>query len=172
MNQAGAFCVQARSDFNVFLRLEAQARDDVPECHPLHYLQMAGEKLAKAIIAAENKDPTHTHLGLTTVLQSLRRREVGRALGYQDFNVYQKALDSHKRIMREVEKLHSTSGGPDNVEYPWETRDAGLRPVWVAPARHTFGTLKKLSNRKLINDLRLLLDRLPGLYPRVGATQA
>ena len=167
MNQAGAFHVQAESDFRIFLHLKAQTREEVPECHPLHYLQMAGEKLAKAILAAENKDPTYTHRGLTAVLQSLRRREVGRALGYRDFNVYQKALDSHKKLMREIEALHSTRGGP-NVEYPWHARDAVRQVVWIAPARYqTFGTLKKLSNGKLINDLRLLLSRLPALYPQV-----
>lgn len=169
MNQAEAYYAQAESDFRVFLQLEAQPRDLVPECHPLHYLQMAAEKLTKAILAAEGRDPTHSHLGLTAVLQSLRRQEVGRALGLPDFKSYQRMLDSQKKLMREVEDLHSTRGGPENVEYPWETREATSAVGWSAPAYHTFGTLSKIdrSNRKLVKLLHLLLSRLPVLYPQV-----
>jgi hypothetical protein len=40
-----AFLTQARSDWQVFEHLYDS---DFPECHALHYLQMATEKLAKA----------------------------------------------------------------------------------------------------------------------------
>ena len=51
MTQEDAFIRQARSDYSVFERLRAESRSDVPECHVLHYFQMATEKLAKAVLA-------------------------------------------------------------------------------------------------------------------------
>jgi hypothetical protein len=40
---AAAYLQQGRSDFDIYKKLV-----DVPECHRLHYLQMACEKIAKA----------------------------------------------------------------------------------------------------------------------------
>lgn len=41
-----------RSDFAVYQHLIALDRADVPECHPLHYLPMADEKVSKAAFGA------------------------------------------------------------------------------------------------------------------------
>ena len=51
MTEHEAYLRQARSDFGVFQLLLEQDRDMVPACHPLHYLQMSTEKLAKAKLA-------------------------------------------------------------------------------------------------------------------------
>jgi hypothetical protein len=52
MTEQAAFLAQASSDFRVFQILLSLDRVEVPACHPPHYLQMATEKLAKAIMVA------------------------------------------------------------------------------------------------------------------------
>lgn len=52
MTEQEAFLAQASSDYEVFRILLDFDRADVPACHPLHYLQMSTEKLAKAAMLA------------------------------------------------------------------------------------------------------------------------
>jgi hypothetical protein len=52
MTEYEALHRQAESDLALFQLLSDEARDGVPECHPLHSLQMATEKITKAALGA------------------------------------------------------------------------------------------------------------------------
>ena len=59
---------QAKSDHAVFVLLR---RAGVPECHMLHYLQMAAEKISKAYLWRSGTAPPRSHIGLMPFLQAL-----------------------------------------------------------------------------------------------------
>ena len=61
------FLVQARTDFAVFELLRRQS--DLPECHALHYLQMATELLGKAH-AWKHGPRTNTHRAFVGFLRA------------------------------------------------------------------------------------------------------
>src|SRR5436190_10987546 len=86
MNQAQRLWVQqARSDLAVFRELR---RTGVHECHLLHYLQMATEKLSKAYLWRSGKAPPRSHTGLIRFLKALLDRRpaelawIAKALGF------------------------------------------------------------------------------------------
>ena len=73
-----AFLEQARSDFAMFdLLNEAK----VPQCHVLHYLQMATEKLAKALSLSPRSQeaPPFTHAILVVQMQMIHQNRYLRA---------------------------------------------------------------------------------------------
>ena len=78
MNEAqGLWWTEAMSDLSIFVQLR---RDGVHECHLLHYLQMATEKLSKAYLWRSGHPPPRSHTGFVRFLTALldRRREQGR----------------------------------------------------------------------------------------------
>ena len=170
---------QARSDFQVFELLQDRHRNEVPECHPLHYLQMVTEKLAKAAFIALGAPvgDRHSHIAFSLVPQHLCRRDVARALGWEDFRRYQAFLRWAAPLFREIDELHPgvgpqhPGGGPQegpNVEYPWRTPGAAGDALWKAPADHTFGLLEKLrrdpNGAALLQFVRTLLDRFDVVF--------
>ena len=82
MNWTSAFARQAQSDFLARDQLLVNPR--LPECHQLHYLQMAFEKLAKAHLIAAGSDPSdiqssHAYVAKVVpqiVRESLAHRQV------------------------------------------------------------------------------------------------
>jgi len=72
---ATGFLDQSRSDWAVFRKLYQD--EDVPLCHPLHYLQMACEKLAKAhrlqSTAADVAGLLERHVGFVRFVRSYLR---------------------------------------------------------------------------------------------------
>src|SRR5215208_5917868 len=62
---------QAKSDHGVFVMLRKQG---VHECHLLHYLQMATEKLAKAYLWRSGVAPPPSHVGFPRFLRALMTR--------------------------------------------------------------------------------------------------
>ncbi len=80
------FLVQARSDYDVFRLLREQPRARVPECHPLHYLQMSTEKLGKAWDWGRGQGSL-SHKALVAFLESLEStRSAQRILRYAGKN--------------------------------------------------------------------------------------
>jgi hypothetical protein len=76
-----AYLVQARSDYAVLRGLGLQNAD---YCHRLHYLQMASEKLAKAMLTAPGDDQAApiSHVMFVRMLQVLKGRpEIRRQMG-------------------------------------------------------------------------------------------
>ena len=134
--QAG-LVLQAGSDLDAH---EALRETDLPGCHHLHLLQMATEKLAKAI--SLNSSPTgfgRTHVAFSKVTGALRvHSPLAGRLGWSVAK-YQHFRERAHRLMRAIEELHPqvpTDGVPDgpNVEYPWERPDGS----WMAPASFRF----------------------------------
>src|SRR5258708_6753972 len=85
MNQAQRlWWQQAQSD----LQLLNQFSGSVHQCHRLHYLQMATEKLSKAYLWRSGKSPPRSHVGFVRFLKALLDRRssdlvrISRPLGY------------------------------------------------------------------------------------------
>jgi hypothetical protein len=180
MEAREAFLRQARSDFAVFELLRDQPRERVPECHPLHYLQMATEKLAKAAFLALGMPlgRTYTHVAFSVVPHHLRRPDVARALGWRDFHRYEEFLRRSQPYFRAIDELNPSvgaqapAGGPNegpNVEYPWRGRNAVGGIVWHSPADHSFGLLVTLHREpggvQVMRFARGLLDRFEAIFP-------
>ena len=179
MTRAEAYLDQATSDFGVFRLLTDQSRQQVPECHPLHYLQMATEKLAKAAyLALEMEDfDFYSHVAFSTLRHHLSRRDIARSLGYKDFRTYQAFLRRTAPLHRRVDELHPGVGpqradggareGP-NVEYPWRGRRADESMDWQVPAEHDFGLLRTLRDgdgHQMLLFVQRLLDRFHAVFP-------
>jgi hypothetical protein len=159
-----AWLAQARSDFRVFELLLQQDREHVEECHPLHYLQMATEKLAKAFDAARAGRPDESsHVAFMKFTNALERRDLARRLGWRDFKSFKALLRRIRPLCRQIEELHPDVGSPrsggrkdgPNVEYPWRLPGADPQ-AWQAPAFYRFGII----NRLHATQLKILLEKL------------
>ena len=181
MTEADAFHQQAKSDFEVFELLLGFPRDEVAECHPLHYLQMATEKVAKAAFCALGVEGRErfSHVAFSSIRHHLGRRDVARALGYADFRAYLRFLNRSAPVHREFDELNPSvgpqleGGGPKegpNVEYPWRGRDERSRWTWHAPATHSFELLDRLQRSgdaaQVLGLVRLLIQRFHAVFPR------
>ena len=128
---------QARSDWAVLKRLSGK----VETCHTLHYLQMATEKLAKALLTSPcGADPAPpTHVIFVRMLQVLKARpEIRVRLGYGDAaQAFRKYIDSLLDYAGRIERLAPDQAGFDhpNPEYPW--LDKPKRQV-LAPCEYSF----------------------------------
>ena len=130
------------------------------------------EKLAKAALQRAGHDPGNTHEAFSLLRHHLKRRDVARALGYQNFSTFRDFLDRSAALFHQVEALHPdvprNAGGP-SVEYLWEARDTSLLLPWQAPADQEFLILKELQTSsdgtQLIAMLRLLLNRFSVVFP-------
>lgn len=179
MKEHDAFLKQAQSDFVVFEFLRSLDRTLVPECHPLHYLQMSTEKLAKATFIAmgQSVGDRYSHIAFSHIPQHLARRDVASALGWDNFRRYQEFLRRTKPLFREIDELNPSVGAqlPDgsppegsNVEYPWRQRNAEGALVWSAPVDHDFGLLVRLRHHSdgvmLLDFVRTLLERFEVVF--------
>jgi len=173
MNRRTAFLRQARSDFAVFEHLARQERALVSECHPLHYFQMATEKLAKAALDAAGAltDP-YSHVAFSKMPYRLARADVARVLGFNNTRAYRGFLARTAPLFRAIDELSPAvgprhpGGGPQegpNVEYPWASRDSRGHATWIVPAEHDFRLLTKLQRSgegaQVRDFVRVLLER-------------
>ena len=78
---------QAKSDHTAFLCLR---RAGVHECHMLHYLQMAAEKISKAYLWRSGTAPPRSHVGLMRFLRALLSRGLSRKERQIDFSFEQR----------------------------------------------------------------------------------
>ena len=115
---------QAASDFRVFRLLAGDSV--IAACHPLHYLQMATEKLAKAYLWRQGTPPDASHLGLRECFGPLLNRpgrevdHVAKILGFGSRDGILKWYRAAVPRMNELSKLcPNNSNGGANVEYPW-----------------------------------------------------
>lgn len=151
--------------------LLAQSRFQVPECHPLHYLQMATEKLSKAFLLATRGSFERSHVAFSSIVEALQRRDTAGRMGWDEFKSYKLFLRRLKPLFREIEELHpdigprQAGGGPKdgpNVEYPWQVPNTHS-DNWQAPATHNFALVHKLQRAgdyaKLIGFIENFLDR-------------
>jgi len=173
-SQADAFLIQARSDFRVFELLWAQDLNTYPECHALQHLQMATEKMSKAmLLTLDPERELMSHVAFREVVPILNRPDIARRLGYnQNPKAFRDLIDRRRSWFRSIEQLSPSVGtnphgggseGP-NVEYPWQARDINTRIVWYAPAEYDFDVSKDMRSRDgqhFLLVIRQLLERLP-----------
>jgi len=94
MREHEAFLKQARGDYQVFKHLLAEDRERIPSCHPLHYLQMSAEKLAKAIklAAGDQAFDRYSHVAFSHLPTLLGRRDLAGKIGIGNFRKFQSFL--------------------------------------------------------------------------------
>jgi hypothetical protein len=135
---------QARSDHALFLQLRRTGAD---ECHLLHYLQMATEKLSKAYLWRSGNAPPRSHTGFVRFLRALldRRGELGRiaqVLGFrrqEDLDNWVRGAGPMAYSLQNIAPAEAGNG--PNPEYPWP-HEAPMR----CPAGHTFDLWNQLTN--------------------------
>lgn len=136
MNWSQAFARQAQSDLDAREVLSAQR---LPQCHALHFLQMACEKMCKASMIASGADPlqvqrSHASIAkhLPTVVKLYLSRDSKRVP--RDSWI----VSAVRPLARKIELLNPAvkDGGrsPQNCEYPWLAADGSVK----APADHSF----------------------------------
>ena len=157
-----AYAKQARSDLAA--RACLLEHPELSQCHQLHFLQMACEKLCKAHLCGSGVDPEQlrrSHAFVASVLPVIVRQHLARQTSQLPRNtgwVYQ----ASKRYARLIELLAPavTGGGfvPSNCEYPWSGPDARV----VVPAEHNFrfDFLHERGGRTLLKIVSAVADNL------------
>lgn len=144
---------QAESDLALFVLLRGAG---VHECHLLHYLQMATEKLSKAYLWRSGHAPPRSHTGFVVFLRALldRRGELDRIAAVLGFG-RRKDLDKWARGIQPLayalqNLAPAEAGDGPNPEYPWPHES----PV-QCPVGHAFPLWNQLANtgqgRKLMD---------------------
>lgn len=151
-----AYAKQGGSDFALFQLLSAMP--DIPICHLLHYLQMAGEKIAKAYRFRDTETVeerlTTEHVAFSRFMQSyLGSPEIKQRYAGRDDQL-RRIVKVARKLAREIEKLAPAvdrDASPANAEYPW--LDDGRI---VVPCEFTYPNLTLLTEPGGRTFLRLL----------------
>jgi len=145
---------QASSDYALFLQLRHLGAD---ECHLIHYLQMATEKLSKAYFWRAGTAPRKAHIGFVRFLKALRDRRgaeqerVAKSLGFARPAGFESWISNAQDLAYALQNIAPAEArdGP-NREYPWPHH----LPLHC-PAEHKFDLWAQLQNtgrgRKLMN---------------------
>ncbi len=158
-----AFAKQANADFEMWDR--AQSCRGVAECHRLHFLQMACEKLCKAHLCKTTPDPMAIQSSHRYVAKNLpiiakehlarQKRKTPKQHGYP--------LRQIRQLAREIELLAPSVDADgkrrDNCEYPWEVSPGAVR----FPAEHQFTNLNLLTapaGRTLLKCIKEAISQL------------
>lgn len=116
---------QSQSDHGLFVELRG-GRIAAHECHLLHYLQMATEKLSKAYLWRSGHAPPNSHTGFVRFLRALLTRpdaELGNialALGFNnhlDLNTWVRNVLPLAYDLQNIAPAEAHNG--QNPEYPW-----------------------------------------------------
>ena len=157
---------QAQSDRALFLQLR---RIGAHECHLLHYLQMATEKLSKAYLWRSGKAPPKSHTGLIRFLKALLDRRpadlpwIAKALGFNRSEDLEKWVSSVQPLAYALQNIAPAEArnGP-NPEYPWP-HEAPAH----CPAGHSFTLWSQLfstgQGRKLLEFIGRAITRFDAL---------
>ena len=153
---------QAQSDYALFLELR---RAGAHECHLLHYLQMATEKLSKAYLWRSGQAPPKNHTGFIRFLKALldrRRNELNRIAGLLGFGRPEdldKWVSSGQMLAYSLQNIAPAEAldGP-NPEYPWPHEAPNH-----CPSAHKFELWDQLLNtgrgRKLMKFIDFAIRR-------------
>jgi len=148
-----AYLLQARSDWQIFRTLQQQPAE---ECHSLHYLQMATEKLGKAFLISGGNAPALVHTSHKAFVRFLQVVAYNSDLQKQ-LRMTKRQLRAHIRALLpmadEIEKLApALAHGGANAEYPWETPTGTIQ----VPATYHFALSSQLRTPKGIKLLTLI----------------
>jgi hypothetical protein len=151
---------QAKSDHAVFVLLR---RGGVRECHMLHYLQMAAEKISKAYLWRSGAAPPRSLVGLMPFLQALLSRGLGRKERRRIAGIFDYARPEDmaawvKQVSPLAHDLQNltpdlSNDGP-NAEYPWPHDE----PTHC-PALHSFALWNRLRDSEPGRRLVKFLDK-------------
>jgi hypothetical protein len=149
---------QSQSDLAVFRQLR---RSGAHECHLLHYLQMATEKLSKAYLWRSKKAPPKSHTGFVRFLRALISRRtpelqrIAETLGFArptDMEHWLAAVQTTSYELQNIAPAEAKNG--PNPEYPWPHE----MPV-NCPAGHSFQLWQRLSETAQGRKLLIFIDR-------------
>jgi hypothetical protein len=151
---------QAKSDHAVFVLLR---RAGTHECHMLHYLQMAAEKISKAYLWRSGTAPPRSHVGLMPFLLALLSRGLSRKERQRIAKIFEYARPEDMAAwVRQVSPLaHElqnltpdlSNNGP-NTEYPWPHEDPAH-----CPALHSFALWGRLVDAELGRRLMKFIEK-------------
>ncbi len=151
---ADAYAEQSRSDFAVY---SVHLRD-VEECHRLHFLQMACEKIAKAYRLRDTEsfaeDDLYSHVVFSKfILGFLKARHLREY--YHSREAKRRHIERYARgLAVGVERLAPAvdrERTPENAEYPWVSGEAVS-----TPARHRYALSGELAEPAGQDFLKLL----------------
>lgn len=158
-----AYAKQARSDLIARDHLLQYA--DLPQCHQLHFLQMACEKLCKAHLCGSGTDPEvlrRSHAFIARILPVIIRQHLTAQRQSNSDWLYK----ASKRYALQIERLAPavTGGGtvPSNCEYPW----IGPNNEIIVPTEHNFQLdfLRQRGGRTLLKIIWTVADDLIRLH--------
>ncbi|HEV7280948.1 MAG TPA: HEPN domain-containing protein [Pirellulaceae bacterium] len=154
---------QAKSDYEAFAFLR---REGARQCHCLHYLQMATEKIAKAYFWRSGSPPPRNHSGFVQCLRflgqvrRLDQERLCRLLKFSRFTDFENWIRTALPLAYDLEHLspNLANDGP-NPEYPWPHHEPAN-----APATHDFAIWRELEHgrgRDLMRVIGTLVERFP-----------
>lgn len=154
---------QAKSDHDTFVVIRGLG---VAQCHSLHYLQMATEKIAKAYFWRSGSPPPRSHAGFAQFLRFLgqtrsnERERVARLFTFNRFTDFQNWIRTVLPIAYDLERLAPAlaNNGP-NPEYPWPHSQPQF-----SPTNHSFAIWPILSSgqgRDLMRVLHISVNQFP-----------
>lgn len=160
---ADAYAEQSRSDFTVYCLYLG----DAEECHRLHYLQMACEKIAKAYRLRNpdsfNPDDLYSHVVFSKfIIIFLKSTPVkGR---YRTQDAKRRQMERYGRTLAlEIEKLAPAvdrDQTPENAEYPWLVGET----IFI-PCRHRYPLSRLLGEqggRDILKLIEIAIEDYPG----------
>jgi hypothetical protein len=153
---------QAKSDHATFVYLR---QGGVDECHLLHYLQMATEKISKAYLWRSGTPPPRTHVGLMRFLKALLDRRdtelkgISKAFEFNRPKEMEAWVKQVSPLAYELQNLApAEAGNGPNPEYPWPHD----KPT-NCPAMYTFDLWARLRDhvqgRRLLQFIARAVDR-------------
>jgi len=160
MTEAEALATQGLADLGTYRHLLAADRDSVAESQVLHALQMAGEKIAKALLYAldpayrvrDDGERKQSHASLSRLAGTLSaKKKLAAALQMPEAK-YEGCLSRFGRWYLQIELLQpQLAGNGRNVEYPWQDGN-----TWVAPCDYRFGLLAQFQKGEALDSVRFL----------------
>jgi hypothetical protein len=128
-----AYARQADKDFVAWELYEKHPEAVAAECHKLHFLQMACEKLCKAHLIQRGTPPRDlqgSHGYIANPLRIVIREQMRRMR--RNLDGTQGVLTQIRLLANEIELLNPATRRdgqrPDNCEYPWEAGDDVISP--------------------------------------------
>ncbi len=153
-NWRKAWFDQAGEDFGVYQNICSVP--GIKECYPIHFLQMALEKLLKGLQSDGREPPDPKHDASEKFFKDIKNlSNISEALDCKSHKDFVNFIGGLRNIIEQLE-MYVPSGTKqrENAEYPWETRSlsaGGNIQVDVRiPANHTFNFM---SRRAELDDL-------------------
>jgi len=151
---AEAYASQSQSDFRVYEKF----LQDVEECHRLHLLQMACEKIAKAYRLRDTpnfpEENLYSHVFFSKfILSLLTSPQIKDRYRSKNARLKQMVRDG-QRLSRQIEVLAPAvdrEQTPANVEYPWIEGNSVF-----TPCKYKYGNLSLLTEQNGHEFLRLI----------------